>query len=143
MPEMKVETAENPRKAIREARQRRLELVAGAAQTIKVYAGNENMRRILRHSNGTRFRAQLDQPVEWPNDSFTHRRIADGSVRTDGPAPQVDAAEPDPTKNPREQAAATQTQPQPQPAEQPEQQPAATNGRASTRRTPANEEPQS
>ena len=34
---------------------------------------------------GTRFRDTLDQGVEWPNDAFTARRIADGSVRTDGP----------------------------------------------------------
>jgi hypothetical protein len=43
--------------------------------------------------------------VEWPNDSFTSRRIADGSVRTDGAA-SADAAEPDETLNPREQAEA-------------------------------------
>jgi hypothetical protein len=96
----------NPRTAIREARQRRLKLIAGdRPTTIKVYAVNETMRGVLRHSNGTRFREALDQGVEWPNDSFTARRIADGSVRTDGPG-SGEEAEVDETLNPRQQSAA-------------------------------------
>ena len=108
MVDVKTETKPvNPRTAIREARQRRLRLVsAGKATTIKVYAANEAMRSALRHSNGTRFRAELDQPVEWPDDSFTHRRIADGSVRTEAPAAGGHEAEADESLNPREQAAA-------------------------------------
>ena len=95
----------NPRDAIREQRQRRLKLVSsGMAKTVKVFAGNENMRAVLRHSNGTRFRSTLDEAVEWPADSFTSRRIADGSVRTDGPGP-AEQAEADDSLNPRQQAA--------------------------------------
>ena len=77
----------------------------GKPATVKVYAANETMRQALRHGNGTRFRDQLDQPVEWPNDSFTSRRIKDGSVRTDGPGA---AEEPplDDSLNARQQAAA-------------------------------------
>jgi hypothetical protein len=104
-------TPVNPRTAIREARQRRLRLVsAGKNETVKVYAANEMMRAVLRHpAHGTRFRQELDQPVEWPNDSFTKRRIADGSVRTDGPG-SAEEVEVDETLNPRQQSAARKAQ---------------------------------
>lgn len=110
MPEMKVTTPDNPRQARINAQQERLRVVAARqSPTVKVYAANEDMRRVLRHANGTRFRSELDQPVEWPNDSFTARRIAEGSVRIDGAASGAasgGSAEPDETKNPREHAAA-------------------------------------
>jgi hypothetical protein len=100
------QTPVDPRAKLREARQRRLRVVAeGRSATIKVWAANETMREVLRHANGTRFRDTIDQAVEWPNDSFTARRIADGSVRTDGPG-SGDAAPDDPSLNAREQAAA-------------------------------------
>jgi hypothetical protein len=101
----------NPRDAIREKRQRRLRLVAaGKNATIKVYAANDAMREVLRHPSGLiRFRDTLDQGVEWPNDSFTRRRIAEGSVLTSpstaGEAPPVDES-----LNPREQSAARKAQ---------------------------------
>jgi hypothetical protein len=97
----------NPRQAIREARQRRLRVItAGKASTIKVYAANDVMREVLRHpGSGTRFRDTLEQPVEWPNDSFTARRIADGSVRTDGPGSGEPVADNE-SLNPRQQSAA-------------------------------------
>jgi hypothetical protein len=100
----------NPRTAIREARARRMRLVSGGKpQTIKVYAANEDMRAVLRHPSGIRFRETLDQPVEWPNDSFTARRIAEGAVRTDG-AGSAESAEVDESLNPRQQAAAFKAQ---------------------------------
>jgi hypothetical protein len=74
----------NPRDAIREQRQRRLRVInSGKTPTIKVYAANETMRGALRHPSGARFRTKIDQPVEWPNDTFTSRRIKEGSVRTE------------------------------------------------------------
>ena len=128
----------NPRDAIRERRQRRLRVITeGKDATVKVYAANETMRDSLRHPVGNkRFRDQLDQAVEWPNDSFTARRIADGSVRTDGPG-SGEMAEPDETLNAREQAEAnkpkeqkngkaaqsSQPTPQQQPPHQPQPQP--------------------
>jgi len=95
--------AENPRKAIREAREKRLRLIDGPPTTVKVYAANESVRATMRHASGTRFRAGLDQAVEWPNDSFTHRRINDGSVRTDGPG-SAESKPVDESLNPRQQA---------------------------------------
>jgi hypothetical protein len=63
------------------------------------------MREVLRHPKGGRFRDTIDQSVEWPNDSFTTRRIADGSVRTDGPGAGEEQPA-DPALNAREQSAA-------------------------------------
>ena len=102
----------NPRVAIREARQRRLRLIAsGKPTTVKVYAANETMRAVLSHPGGKiRFHQGIDQAVEWPNDSFTARRIADGSVRTDGPGSSEEQAEPDEALNPRQQSAARKAQ---------------------------------
>jgi hypothetical protein len=98
---------EDPRAKLREARKRRLRLIAGdRPAAIKVFAANETMREVLRHpSNGIRFRDDIGQAVEWPNDSFTARRIADGSVRTDGPG-SGDAPPDDETLNARQQAEA-------------------------------------
>lgn len=115
------EKPENPRKAIREARAARLRVIQGPVKTVKVYAANEAMRGVLRHANGTRFRASLDQAAEWPNDSFTARRIAEGSVRTE-PSSGGEQAEPDATKNPREHAEALKPKKQePAPQEKPTQ----------------------
>jgi hypothetical protein len=106
MAEQTEKQAENPRTKIREARLARLRLVEGPPNTIKVYAGNEAIRASMRHGGtGIGFRETLGEPVEWPNDSFTHRRIKDGSVRTDGPGP-AESAKVDESLNPREQAAA-------------------------------------
>ena len=51
---------------------------------IKVFASNENVRRLMKHPAGVGFRSALDQPVEWPRDAFTTRRINDGSVYVEG-----------------------------------------------------------
>ena len=98
----------------RDPGQRRLKLIAGdQPKTIKVFAANEDMRAVLRHPNrggGIRFRDTLDQGVEWPNDSYTQRRIADGSVRIDGPASGEDLPPVDESLNPRQQSAARKAQ---------------------------------
>lgn len=113
MPEMKVTTQANgnPRQVIRDERMARLKRINddGRPAMVKVYAGSEDMRRLLRHANGTRFRAAMDQPVEWPNDSFTARRLAEGSIRLDGAASGEIAV--DPNLSPRMQAAARKPKP--------------------------------
>jgi len=45
---------------------------------MKVRAKNDDIRKILRHPTGGAFRE--DGSAEWPDDSFTHRRVADGDV---------------------------------------------------------------
>lgn len=115
------EKPENPRKAIREARERRLRVIEGPPKTVKVYAANEAMRGAMRHTNGTRFRSNISDGVEWPNDTFTKRRIAEGSILTEAGGGREYTA-PDETKNAREHAAANKPKSaQPEPAEQPEQ----------------------
>lgn len=115
MPEVRTQTKIDPRASRREARQRRMHLVTdGRPATVKVYPANDVIRQTLRHSSGVRFREQLDQPVEWPNDSFTSRRIAEGAVRTDGPGSEKYAA-PDAKLNARQQSAARSAKPQPTP----------------------------
>ena len=95
----------NPRVAIREARQRRLRLIDRGPATIKVFAASEDMRAVLRHpGSGVRFRDTLDQPVEWPNDSFTARRIKEGSVRTEASG-SADMPPVDESLNARQQSA--------------------------------------
>jgi len=94
----------NPRTAIREKREQRLRVIDGPPKTLKVYAANETYMGLLRHPSGASFRS-LDEAAEWPNDTFTHRRIADGSLLTDGPG-SGEALARDPTKNAREHAAA-------------------------------------
>lgn len=127
----------NPRTAIREARQRRLRVISqGRAATTKVFAANETMREVLRHPSGGRFRDSIDQGVEWPNDSFTMRRIADGSVRTDGPG-SGEQEEPDESLNAREQAAARKPKPAEPNAEQKTE-----GARPSNKRQPEPEPPQ-
>jgi len=41
--------------------------------------GREHLRSSLKHPNGVRLRAEGS--VEWPNDRFTQRRIADGDIK--------------------------------------------------------------
>jgi hypothetical protein len=96
-------SSENPRKAIREARAARLKVIEGPPKTMKVYPANDTVRAIMRHANGMPF--PTNGAAEWPIDSFTHRRIAEGSVSTEEGA-GGEYAEPDQSKNPREQAAA-------------------------------------
>jgi|SRR5215472_11362704 len=47
---------------------------------IRVWAANEDIRRIMRHPTGVRFQADISQSVGWPEDAFTLRRLRDGSV---------------------------------------------------------------
>jgi len=98
----------NPRDAIRDARAARLKLIQGdlPPPTVKVYAANEVMRGVLRHPSGNvSFRETLGEAVEWPNDGFTARRIAEGSVLTE-PSSGGEWVRPDETKNVREHAEA-------------------------------------
>jgi hypothetical protein len=47
---------------------------------ITVWPANEAMRKALRHPRAGAFRDTLDQGIDWPADSFTHRRLQDGDV---------------------------------------------------------------
>jgi hypothetical protein len=46
---------------------------------VRVVPVREDLRAILKHPSGVRLRAEGS--VEWPNDRFTQRRIADGDIK--------------------------------------------------------------
>src|SRR6516165_509491 len=46
---------------------------------VRVVPVREELRSILKHPNGVRLRREGS--VEWPNDRFTQRRIADGDIK--------------------------------------------------------------
>ncbi len=50
---------------------------------MQVWPKNDTMRKLLRHANGTAFREE--GPADWPDDSFTARRVADGDITTEEP----------------------------------------------------------
>jgi hypothetical protein len=54
------------------------------------------MRRLLAHPTAGKFRSQGS--IEWPDDQYTRRRLADGTIkRVEGSAPQSAAPQPKPT----------------------------------------------
>jgi hypothetical protein len=46
---------------------------------VRVVPVREELRAFLKHPNGVRLRREGS--VEWPNDRFTQRRIADGDIK--------------------------------------------------------------
>jgi hypothetical protein len=64
-------------------------------EVVRVRASEEKYRKALRHGvTHKRFMPDINQSVEWPNDTYTHRRLREGSVVLDlGPA-NVSQSEP-------------------------------------------------
>lgn len=57
---------------------------------MKVWPTSDAMRKVLRHPhNNVAFRDE--GPMEWPDDSFTHRRLTDGDIVLHDPSPQPQA----------------------------------------------------
>ena len=46
---------------------------------IRVEPANDDMRRLLAHPKAGRFRSEGS--MEWPDDTFTHRRLRDGDIK--------------------------------------------------------------
>lgn len=46
---------------------------------LRVEPKNEDIRRILKHPSGIRFRSEGS--VEWPDDIYTRRRLRDGDIK--------------------------------------------------------------
>ena len=55
---------------------------------MKVFPKNDDIRRILYHPTGVHFRKE--GPADWPDDSYTHRRIADGDITVEEQTQQPD-----------------------------------------------------
>ena len=64
---------------------------------VRVMPRDDEVRRFIKHPNGSGF--PDSGAAEWPNDRFTQRRIADGSVTI---AAAEHAAEPSRHQSPRE-----------------------------------------
>jgi hypothetical protein len=58
---------------------------------IRVEPANDDMRRLLKHPRAGGFRSEGS--MEWPDDTFTHRRLRDGDVK------RVEAKEKDKDKD--------------------------------------------
>lgn len=57
---------------------------------MKVWPKNDDMRKILKHGV---IAFPAEGPADWPDDTFTHRRIMDGDVTVE--EPKKAAAKPD------------------------------------------------
>ena len=57
---------------------------------VRVEPANEDMRRLLKHPKAGGFRSEGS--LEWPNDTFTQRRLRDGDIKLEeqkaAPAPR-------------------------------------------------------
>jgi hypothetical protein len=54
---------------------------------MKVLPKNDDVRRVLYHPTAGKFRAE--GPVDWPDDSFTNRRLRDGDItKEEAPPPE-------------------------------------------------------
>jgi hypothetical protein len=65
-----------------------------SAPRVRVVPATEELRRVLRHPRAMRFRET--GAVAWPLDSFTYRRLADGSIKLEQGQDQAPAAQPQP-----------------------------------------------
>ena len=55
-------------------------------QRVRVWPANEDIRKYIKHpSRRIGFRGSVSESVEWPNDQFTKRRVADGTVLLNPP----------------------------------------------------------
>jgi hypothetical protein len=88
---------------------------------VKVLPKNDAMRKLIKHPIAGAFRAE--GAAEWPSDSFTARRIADGDVTVEEEAPPAPPPSPEPTPLPAEPAVSAdpaEAVPAEVPAEEPE-----------------------
>lgn len=107
---MKEERKGVSKASLRGLRQReRMEKMREALPSgVRVTPANENMRKLLKHPKSGGFRKEGS--VEWPNDRFTKRRLADGSITREGgkngdkPQPEPEPPPPEPLPQPEEPA---------------------------------------
>lgn len=63
---------------------------------MKVRANNDDVKKLIRHPVGGAFRE--DGTAEWPDDTYTFRRIADGDVTSEEQPAQANPLAPPETK---------------------------------------------
>jgi hypothetical protein len=64
-----------------QARKDRIAALIPKVERVRVNPASDDIRRAIRHPSGPRF--PESGSVEWPLDTFTKRRIAEGSVTRD------------------------------------------------------------
>jgi hypothetical protein len=75
-----METTMKPSRAARARAERLLRVKDEVAQErVRVEPANDIMRKLMKHPSGTGFRAQGS--ADWPLDSFTRRRLTEGSIK--------------------------------------------------------------
>jgi len=94
MPEVLIglasENRQNRLARLRKAAQERMQVVRVEPAGIEGRWTEEDMRRLLKHpTSGMGF--PPEGSAEWPNDAFTQRRIADGSVKIAADDPSQEA----------------------------------------------------
>jgi hypothetical protein len=67
---------------------------------VKVVPKNDDIRNLLKHPTAGPFRSEGSS--DWPDDSFTHRRIQDGDVTIEEPPPPPEAAPEEAVPEPKE-----------------------------------------
>ena len=60
-------------------------MAAAKPKGVRVTPANDDMRRVIKHPHSGNF--PKTGSAEWPNDRFTKRRIADGSIKLDEKKP--------------------------------------------------------
>ncbi|SIO49829.1 hypothetical protein SAMN05443247_06558 [Bradyrhizobium erythrophlei] len=85
--------------ALRGKRQReRVQQLADAVpKGIRVVPAKEEYRAVLKHPHGSNFPAEGS--AEWPDDRFTKRRLADGSVTREAEPMRADKGPPRPRQD--------------------------------------------
>ena len=85
MAEDKVEQA--PRRG-NGGRERLAAIKAARPKPVLVYPANDDVRRLVKSSNGVKFRKTGG--AYWPPDRFTQRRLADGDITLEEPAKKAE-----------------------------------------------------
>ena len=70
---------------------------------VRVVPANDDLRRVLKHPNGVGFRPEGS--IEWPNDRFTKRRLAEGAITLEEKAAERPPPEPQQEENGTDSAA--------------------------------------
>jgi len=53
---------------------------------LKVWPKNDEIRKLIFHPSSGGIYFHEEGPIDWPNDSFTARRVADGDVLLEEPS---------------------------------------------------------
>lgn len=111
--------------------ERREMMNAAKPKGVRVNPANDDMRRVLKHPTSGAF--PKSGGADWPNDRFTKRRIADGTIKleqakkqaapTPAAQPKPEAAPPAAPQQKPEAAPPPQTNSNPQPPPQQQPQP--------------------